>query len=79
MAFTKYLSEIDQIKSVSEIWDLYEKHSIFPKKIYYGKFLIFFDPKNIFSDDVYKSKTLQHRGNKCYKAIGAIRVNFGDY
>ena len=79
MAFTKYLSEIDQIKSVSEIWDLYGKHSIFPKKFISGKFLIFFDQKNIFSDDVYKSKTLQHRGNKCYKAIGVIRFNFGDY
>ena len=51
MAFTKYLSEIDQIKSVSEIWDLYEKHSIFPKIFISGKFLICFDPKNIFSDD----------------------------
>ena len=80
MAFTKYLSEIDQIKSVSEIWDLYEKHSIFPKKNLLGKnFRFFFDPKNIFSDDVYKSKTLQHRGNKCFKAIRANRVNFGDY
>ena len=51
----------------------------FQKKFISGKFLIFFEPKNIFSDNVYKSKTLQHRGNKCFKAIGAIRFNFGDY
>ena len=59
MFFTLYLSEIDQIKIVCEFWDLYEKLSIFPKKSFLvKKFRFFFDPKNIFSDDVYKSKTL---------------------
>ena len=51
----------------------------FQKKFISGKFFRYFDPKNIFSDDVYKSKTLQHRGNKYFKAIRAIRVNFDDY
>ena len=79
MFFTLYLSEIDQIKSVSEFWDLYEKLSIFPKKIISEKFLIFFEPKNIFSDDVFKSKTLYFGVIECFKAIGTIRFNFGDY
>ena len=80
MAFTIYLSEIDQIKSVSKFWDLYEKHSIFPKKILLGKsFDFFFDPKNILSDDVYKSKTMYLGVIECFKSIGAIRFNFGDY
>ena len=55
------------------------RNSRFLKKYLLWKIFDFFDSKNIFSDDVYKSKTLQHRGNKCFKAIGAIRVNFGDY
>ena len=59
---------------------IYMRNSrFFQKKFYWEKFSNYFDPKNIFSDDVYKSKTLQHRGNKCFKAIGAIRVNFGYY
>ena len=80
LAFTIYLSEIDQIKSVCGFWDLYEKLSSFPKKNFIGKkFSNYFDPKNIFSDDVYKSKTLYLSFIVCYKAIGTIRFNFGDY
>ena len=80
MAFTIYLSEIDQIKSVCEFWDLHEKLSSFPKKNFIGKkFSNYFDPKNIFSDDVYKSKTLYLGVIVCFKAIGAVRINFGVY
>ena len=80
MAFTIYLSEIDQIKIVCEFWDLYKKLSIFPKKKYIGKiFFNYFDPKNIFSDDVNKSKTLYLGVIECFKSIGAIRFNFGYY
>ena len=56
MAFTKYLSEIDQIKSVSEIWDLYEKHSIFPKKILLGKNFLIILTQKIFSQTMIKSQ-----------------------
>ena len=80
MAFIIYLSEIDQIKSVCEYLDLYKKLSIFQKKNFIGKkFSNYFDPKNIFSDDVYKSKTFFLGVIVCFKAIGAIRINFGVY
>ena len=80
MAFTIYLSEIDQIKIVCEFCDLYKKLSIFPKKYFIGKnFFNYFEPKNIFSDDVYKSNTLYLGVIVCFKAIGAIRINFGVY
>ena len=74
------MSEIDQIKSVCEFCDLYKKLSIFQKKKFIGKkFSNYFDPKNIFSDDVYKSKTMYLGVIVCFKAIGAIRINFGVY
>ena len=46
MVFTIYLSEIDQIKSVCEFWNLYEKLSIFTKKNLLEKnFIIFLTQK----------------------------------
>ena len=52
----------------------------FQKKILLGKnFRFFFDPINIFSDDVYKSKTFYLGVIECFKLIGAIRFNLGDY
>ena len=80
MAFTIYLSEIDQIKSMCEFLRLIWETLDFSKKNFIGKkFSNFFDPKNIFSDDVYKSKTLYLGVIVCFKAIGAIRINFGVY
>ena len=79
MAFTIYLSEIDQ-KRVCVNFETYMKNSrVFQKKFYWKKFSNYFDPKNIFSDDVYKSKTLYLGVIVCFKANGAIRINFGVY
>ena len=79
MAFTIYLSEIDQ-KRVCVNFGTYMRNSrVFQKKFIGKKFSNYFGPKNIFSDDVYKSKTLYFGVIECFKAIGAIKFNFGDY
>ena len=79
MAFTIYLSEIDQIKIVCEFWDLYEKLSSFPRKILLGKNFLIILTQKIFSQTMYKSKTLYLGVIVCFKAIEAIRINFGVY
>ena len=58
---------------------IWETREFSKKKIIGKKFSNFFDPKNIFWDDVYKSKTLYLGVIVCFKAIGAIRINFGVY
>ena len=80
MAFTIYLSDIDQIRVCLNFGTYMRNSQFFQKKILLGKnFLIILTQKNIFSDDVYKSKTLYLGVIVCFKAIGAIRINFGVY
>ena len=55
------------------IWETLE----FSKKNFIGKkFSNFFDPKNIFSDDVYKSKTLYLGVIVCFKRLEQLESIF---